>query len=302
MISAQQQQQANSSAMAKEPTNANGAVDPMARRRARLAYLQRVRPNDPQIKILQQQLNGQSPGVSAQKPITPADAAKQSMIGGAGAYQNILNRFTNFDPNKMQQQYSPVYDKQAQLAQQNVMNQFNQMNREEFARQAQDVEQQIAQRGLDPASPAADYLRRNMQMQQDRSRQEAQMNAINAGYNVQNQMFEQAQQTSMMPYQQWAAISSPYEQGLKNYYDINMLNQQNAFEKWKLQKELSNRLALARMGGGGGANTGNTAMLDQLFLNQFGNQQNGNNQSLGNSLATGVATGLTLGAANAAKG
>jgi hypothetical protein len=106
-------------------------------------------------------------------PVTPEQITEEGFIGAGGAYQDITQQFRDFDPMQMQQQYEQVYSQEMDRARQNVMSQFERRNAEEFERQNVDVQRQIAERGLDPNSPAAQALMKQNTQRQDLARQEA---------------------------------------------------------------------------------------------------------------------------------
>lgn len=186
---------------------------------------------------------------------TPESVTEQGFMDAGGAYQDITQQFRDFNPMQMQQQYEQVYSQEMDRARQNVMGQFERRNAEEFARQQEDVQRQIAERGLDPNSPAAQGLYKQLNVRQDLARQEAMSAAEQAAQGVQQQMFGQAGQIAMMPYEQWQAIQQPYIAGIGAQYGQQQLAQQQQYAKELAALENKYRLQQIRAtprGGGGG--------------------------------------------------
>lgn len=225
-------------ALAKDPTQKDNAPFDVTRAQRRVDYLKRVRPNDPQIKKLQAGIK-KAGGVSAPAPTGPVpfteqtreQQVEQGFEAGGQAYGDIVNRFRGFDPYQMQSQYQPGFQSEMDKARQNVMGTFERRNQEEFQRQQEDVQRQIAERGLDPASPAAQALYKQLNVRQDLARQEAMSAAETAAYGIQEQGFGQAYKTAMAPYEQFQAIQAPYVAGVGAQYQSEQLTQQQQFAK-----------------------------------------------------------------------
>lgn len=225
-------------ALAKDPTQKDNAPFDVTRAQRRVDYLKRVRPNDPQIKKLQAGIK-KAGGVPAPAPTGPtqfADMTREQQVeqgfeAGGQAYGDIVNRFRGFDPYQMQSQYQPGFQSEMEKARQNVMGTFERRNQEEFQRQQEDVQRQIAERGLDPASPAAQALYKQLNVRQDLARQEAMSAAETAAYGIQEQGFGQAYKTAMAPYEQFQAIQAPYVAGVGAQYQSEQLTQQQQFAK-----------------------------------------------------------------------
>ncbi len=297
-------------ALAKDPTQKDNAPFDVTRAQRRVDYLKRVRPNDPQIKKLQGGIK-KAGGVSAPAPTGPVpfteqtreQQVEQGFEAGGQAYGDIVNRFRGFDPYQMQSQYQPGFQSEMDKARQNVMSTFERRNQEEFQRQQEDVQRQIAERGLDPASPAAQTLYKQLNVRQDLARQEAMSAAETAAYGIQEQGFGQAYKTAMAPYEQFQAIQAPYVAGVGAQYQSEQLTQQQQFAKELAALENKYRLqqirATPRGGGGGGATPDyfsqyyyGTYLPGQYAQTQ---QQPSLGQSIGQGLAQGAAAGATAG-------
>lgn len=290
------------SALAKDPAKKDNAPFDVARAQRRIDYLKKVRPNDPQIKQLQGGIK-KAGGVQAPAPTGPtsfADMTREQQVeqgfeAGGQAYGDIVNRFRNFDPYQMQSQYQPGFQSEMDKVRQNVMGTFERRNQEEFQRQQEDVQRQIAERGLDPASPAAQALYKQTNVRQDLARQEAMSAAETASYGIQDQVFGQAYKTAMAPYEQYQAIQAPYVAGVGAQYQGEQLTQQQQFAKELAALENKYKLQQIRAmprGGGGGAQPGPTLYerMQAETLGQGYGQQQPNPWA---NVAQGVATGAT---------
>jgi len=181
------------------------------------------------------------------------------------------------------------------------MGTFERRNQEEFQRQQEDVQRQIAERGLDPSSPAAQALYKQLNVRQDLARQEAMSAAETAAYGIQEQGFGQAYKTAMAPYEQFQAIQAPYVAGVGAQYQSEQLTQQQQFakelaaleNKYKLQQ-----IKAVPRGGGGGEQTD---YFTPYWLNQIASryapqgQQQGAVQSGMQGFMQGAGAGVTAG-------
>lgn len=287
------------SALKKTPTQQNAASFDVTRAQRRVDYLTKRRPNDPEIKRLQSQIKkvGYNQPAELGMPAEPTrqETVQEGMQAGAGAYQDIVNRFRSNDPYQMQAQYQPVFTQEMERARQNIMSQFERRNAEEFARQQQDVQRQITERGLDPNSEAAQALMKQLNVRQDLAKQEAMGAAEQAAQGVQQQFFGQSYQTGMMPYEQYQAIQAPYMAGIGAQYSQEQLSQQQQYakelaaleNKYKLQQ-----IKATPRGGGGGAQQPDyfsQYYYGQYLPNQYGQTQN--QPSPWGNFATGLAQG-----------
>lgn len=285
------------------PAENQAAFDP-ARAQRRVDYLKKNRPNDPEIKKLTQRI-AKAGGVPAAGPATPTpeSVTEEGFMGASQAYQDITQQFRDFDPMNMQRQYEPVYSQEMDRARQNVMSQFERRNAEEFERQNIDVQRQIAERGLDPNSPAAQALMKQNTQRQDLARQEAMSAAEQAASGLQQQMFSQAGQTAMMPYEQWQAIQQPYIAGIGAQYGQQQQQQQMDFQAQQARLDRQQQMKLARMqasrggGSGGGGMDPFQQYLMQDMMNRYGPQQQQPNPyaSAASGFAQGVGAGITAG-------
>jgi len=241
---------------------------------------------------------GQAP-TGPQQP-TLEELSEQPIREGAGAYTDIVGQFKEFDPYQMQQKYEPGFTQEMDRARQNVLSQFERRNAEQFGRERQSTQQAIVERGLDPNSPAAQAMMRDLNDREDRARQEAANAAEQAAYSVQQQAFGQAGQLANMPFEQFQAIQGPYMAGLASQYTGQAATQQQQFDLEKLREAARLQKAAGRGGGGGGYDSSAAErQFAQYMMNQYGAQQGGQQQpSTGQSIATGIAQGGTLAVAN----
>lgn len=133
-------------------------------------------------------------------PPTPTGAADPTPVDLQTPGQQVTNVQTETDQSLMdlfgqlqsQGAFNPgSYDDSYQAAARNVMEQFEGQNAQQFALEAEGMEEMIAQRGLDPAGRQAERLRTQMAQNQGGLRRQAQLAAEQAGRTVQQQQFEQ---------------------------------------------------------------------------------------------------------------
>lgn len=200
-------------------------------------------------KVQPQQTGPQQP--------TTQEVAETGFRGASDLYGQMQQQFQGFNPYQVQSQYNPVFSQEMERARQNVMSQFDRRNAEEFQRQDLATQQQIAERGLDPNSPAAQALMKQNTQRQDLARQEAMSSAEQAAMGVQQQMYGQAMSTATMPYEIYGSTFAPtYMAGIGQAYGQQNLQQQQEYAKELAALENKYRLQQIRAtprGGGGGA-------------------------------------------------
>lgn len=214
---------------------------------------------------------GQPQQTGSQQPTTQ-DVAETGFRGASDLYGQMQQQFQGFNPYQVQSQYNPVFSQEMERARQNVMSQFDRRNAEEFQRQDLATQQQIAERGLDPNSPAAQALMKQNTQRQDLARQEAMSSAEQAAMGVQQQMYGQAMSTATMPYEIFGSAFAPtYMAGVGQAY-----GQQNAQQAQEYAKELAalqNKYSLQQIkatprsgGGGGGGGAAGPDYFEQFIL------------------------------------
>ena len=219
-----------------------------------------------------------------------APTAQQNIESGMqGLVQEGIDYAQGFDPNTFQQQYEPQFEQGMQRAYDTIYNQFERKNQEQFAIQNEKLQQSLVERGLDPNSPAYQALTRQLAEQQNAARQDAQSEAWQAAQNYQQQGFQQATGTALLPSQ----VASPYlelygqQQGFQ--FTGSEADKQRQFEARQAQLNRQNQLAISRRQGGGGGASGTEQALANYMMNQYGGQQQGGARATGNAAITGAA-------------
>jgi hypothetical protein len=163
------------------------------------------------------------PGAPPPPPGQPAPPPLLGDVQGAGyaGLNELMGRAVG------QGAFKPGdFTAQMEQARNTVMQQFNRRNEEEFGRQNLQVQQQIAERGLDPNSEAAQALMRANSQRQDFARQEALNAAEQAAYGVQAQGFNQGVTTYQMPFENMQNFMPFYEGGVGMFQQGRALTQQ----------------------------------------------------------------------------
>ena len=240
----------------------------------------------------------------APKPSTPttqgpgaAPTAQQNIESGMqGLVQEGIDYAQGFDPNTFQQQYEPQFEQGMQRAYDTIYNQFERKNQEQFARQNEQLQQSLVERGLDPNSPAYAALTKQLAEQQASARQDAQSEAWKAAQGYQQQGFTQATGSALLPGQIASPLYELYGQQQGFEFTGSEADKQRQFEARQAQLNRQNQLAISRrQGGGGGGGNSAEAALAAYTMGQYGNQGQNSGQSTGNAIATGVAQGTTQG-------
>jgi hypothetical protein len=201
---------------------------------------------------------------------------------------NLFNQFAGytagFNPETFQQEYDPIYSQEMERARQNVLSQFDRRNQQQFQQQRLNLQQQIAERGLDPASPAAQELMRQQNERETFAQQEAMSAAEQAADARQAQIFGQAVNVAQLPSQ----LMEPYQApGLAQYGQLGqetLQQMQNKQRRWEIKNT-------PRGGGGGGGGGNPYAAFDQYVAGQM---MSGYGQQQPNAISSGIA-GFTQG-------
>lgn len=220
---------------------------------------------------------------------------------GGNIYNTMAGYAESFDPNTFQAQYDPVFSQEMERARQNVLSQFDRRNKQQFEQQRLSMQQQIAERGLDPASPAAQEMMRQQNERETLAQQEAMSAAEQAAQGVQQQMFNQATGTAMLPGQIMQPFMDPVMAQYGNFAQSGQLAQQQGYAKELAGLEhkfgMQRMKAMPRGGGGGGAAPDPYAAMDQYVASQMMSGY-GPSQPKPNPIAVG-AQGVVSGAAGA---
>lgn len=232
-----------------------------------------------------------APNSSAPTTQGPAAPTPQQNIqsGMEGLVQEGIGYARDFDPTTFQQQYEPQFEQGMQRAYDTIYNQFERKNQEQFARQNEQLQQSLVERGLDPNSPAYAALTRQLAEQQGSARQDAQNAAWQAAQQYQQQGFQQATGTALLPGQ----VNMPLYELYGQQYNITAQQQeaqkQRVFEAQQKERDRQTQLQIAKRqgGGGGGAETA----LANYMMNPYGQQPQGGNRSTLNAGIAGAAQG-----------
>jgi len=227
-----------------------------------------------------------------------APTAQENIEGGMqGLVQEGINYARDFDPNTYQQQYEPQFEQGMQRAYDTIYNQFERKNQEQFARQNEQLQQSLVERGLDPNSPAYAALTKQLAEQQGSARQDAQSAAWQAAQGYQQQGYTQATGSALLPGQIASPYLELYGQGQQLEFTGSEADKQRQWQARQNQLEMQNRLAISRrQGGGGGQNSNAAANAYAAYeMSLYGNQGQNSGQSTGNAVATGVSQGVSQG-------
>lgn len=213
------------------------------------------------------------------RPVRPPPAQQQPTgPTPQGVSQDVYTRMggfaQQFDPSQFQQQYEPQFNQQMGRAYNAVMGQFELQNQRAFEQQKKDLDQEAAMKGWDPGG--ANYQRRYAEMMdaQNRARQEAMNSATQQAYSVQQQGYQQATGTALLPGQ----IAGQYEAPYMAQYGAQLGEEaaQKQFGRTKEQMALEQKYRLQAIkatprGGGGGGGSGYTP-YDAYELSQLSAQ------------------------------
>jgi len=195
-----------------------------------------------------------------------------------------------FNPETFVQDYNPQFNQTMQDSYNRIYGQFEQKNQERFARENEQLQQSLVERGLDPNSPAYQALTRQLAEQQNTARQDAQNAAWQSAQGYQQQIFNQASGTALLPSQIASPYLNIYGQGQQLQFTGTEAEKQRKWleEQAKLDRAQRERLA-KRQGGGGGGNNG--AEIAAYIMNRYGSGQQGNTTTPTTAATTGVAQG-----------
>lgn len=198
----------------------------------------------------------------------------------------------NFNPNTFVQEYNPQFDKTLQQSYDRIYGQFERKNQELFARQNEQLQQNLVERGLDPNSPAYQALTKQLAEQQTAARQDAQDAAWNTAAGYQQQRFNQAQNTALLPGQVAQPYLNVYGQNQQLQFTGTEADKQRQWleQQAKLDREQRERLS-KRMGSGSGqSNT--DAEVAAYIMNRYGSGQQGNTTTPTTAGTTGFTQGV----------
>lgn len=187
--------------------------------------------------------------------LTPEQQGQEMADVGGEVFTRMGGFANQFDPRTFQQQYEGGFGQEMERYRQNYMNQFERRNQRQFEQQRLGVQQIIAERGLDPASPAAQELVRMQNEREDVARQEAMSAAEQGAYGAQAQAFGQAKDAVLLPAQIAQGFMEPSMVGYQQAGATNLQQAQLDFNAQQAELERKQRRWEVRntpRGGGGG--------------------------------------------------
>lgn len=250
----------------------------------------------------------QAPAPGAPTEAAPAALTPQQQIQGGleGLVKGGIEDVENFDPRTFQDQYEPQFEQGMQRAYDTIYGQFERKNQDLFAQQNQQLQQSLVERGLDPSGDAYKALTKQLSEQQASARQDAQNAAWQAAQGYQQQGFNQATGTALLPGQMAAPYLDLYGQQQQGQIQGQLQSQQQGWtsaeaekqrkfeaEQEKLRRQQAERLA--KSGGGGGGNNAAQNAWAQYIMNQYQQPQQGQGQSTLNAGVAGAAQGIGAG-------
>lgn len=240
--------------------------------------------------------NEPAPGTPFEQ-LTPEQQGQEMGDVGGQIFTQMGGYAQQFDPRTFQQEYETGFNQEMDRYRQNVMSQFERRNQRQFEQQRLATQQQIAERGLDPASPAAQELMRQQNEREDLARQEAMSAAEQGAYGIQQQAFGQARETALMPGQIAGQFIDPAMLGYQQAGAVNLariggeqqLAQQRLVGKQRLQE-----IRATPRGGGGGGGGGMDPFNQYMFQNLMGRyEQSPPQPNLGAQIVGGAVQGAT---------
>ena len=201
----------------------------------------------------------------------------------------------DFDPNTYQQKYEPQFEQGMQRAYDTIYNQFERKNQEQFARQNEQLQQSLVERGLDPNSPAYQALTRQLAEQQASARQDAQNAAWQQAQGYQQQGYTQATGSALLPGQIASPLYELYGQQQGLSASQQEAEKQRRFQAEEARKAFERAKSMPR-GGGGGQNPNAAANAYAAYeMSLYNNQGQNRGQSTLNTGIGGLAQGLGAG-------
>ena len=234
---------------------------------------------------------------TTQGPAAPPTPTPQENIrtGMEGLVQEGIDYSRDFDPNTYREKYEPQFTQGMQRAYDTIYNQFERKNEEQFARQNEQLQLSLVERGLDPNSPAYQALTRQLAEQQASARQDAQDAAWLRAQGYEQQQYTQATGSALLPGQ----VASPYlelygqQQGLSA--SQQEAEEQRRFQAEEARKQFERAKSMPR-GGGGGQNPNAAANAYAAYeMSLYNNQGQNRGQSTLNTGIGGLAGGLGAG-------
>lgn len=190
-------------------------------------------------------------------------------------YGQMAGYAQQFDPNTYVSNYNPQFNQSMDNAYNAIMNQFELRNQKAFDQQKAALDQEAANKGWSPGGELYQRRFHELMDSQNRARQEAQNMAMTGAQNVQQQQYQQATGTALMPGQLFGQFDLP----LKQQYEKERMALENKYRMQQIKAQGS---------GGGGMDPFQAYMLQQT-MGRYGQGQTG---SSGSNLGQGFAQGF----------
>ena len=202
------------------------------------------------------QVSTQPVGATPFGELSPEQQMNQMGDVSGGVFNQMGGYAQQFNPQTFQQQYEPQFQQAMDKARQSVMGQFEQRTGQAFAKERQDFETAMANRGVAPGSQQYQVELQGLTDRQDRSRQEAMNAAEQAAQGIQAQGYQQATGAAMLPGEIAGQFLPPSMAQYQQAANMQTMTQQQQFNKELAALENKYRLqqikATPRGGGGGG--------------------------------------------------
>lgn len=190
-------------------------------------------------------------------------------------YGQMAGYAQQFDPNTYVSNYNPQFNQSMDNAYNAIMNQFELRNQKAFDQQKAALDQEAANKGWSPGGELYQRRFHELMDSQNQARQEAQNMAMTGAQNVQQQQYQQATGTALMPGQLFGQFDLP----LKQQYEKERMALENKYRMQQIKAQGS---------GGGGMDPFQAYMLQQT-MGRYGQGQTG---SSGSNLGQGFAQGF----------
>jgi len=193
-------------------------------------------------------------------------------------YGQMAGYAQQFDPNTYVSEYNPQFTQSMDNAYNAIMNQFELRNQKAFEQQKEALDQEAANKGWSPGGELYQRRFHELMNTQNQARQEAQNAAMTGAQSVQQQQYQQATGTALLPGQ----IFGQYDLPLKQQYEKERMALEN---KYRMQQ-----IKAQGAGGGGGMDPFQAYMLQQT-MGRYGQGQ-GQGGSSGQNALQGFAQGF----------
>jgi hypothetical protein len=168
---------------------------------------------------------------------TPEQRAQALEMQAGQFYNRMMKGTEGFDPNRPFAGYEMGFGEARDKAYGDVMAQFNRSMEPEFQRQNAEFQQRMADQGLDPNSGAYQAQFKALADAQNNARLNAQSQAAQQAYQVQEQAFGQGQAAAMTPFQQWQASNQPFLLPMQQRGDMSLAQMQERARMQQIQAQ-----------------------------------------------------------------